>query len=264
MKKTSKTTLAKKAGKTSESTRQTASPKPVRQVSSSGHPNSSSADRLKEIIASIIAKNGDEVVAFFYDSEDGKFNVGGVSTRSTKELRGAFGRVPNGLYVPKALSDYLHSKGIKEVSPQTIYDWMTADETRTALGGKDKAPRISISFYVAVSRKGIPLKKRREYLEQAIKEKLSVEELKDRIYGRRGTNGTAADGGPSAGAISDIATAERYISESHSLLSGHYEEFRAINPEENSSSIALLENLAIYAWQIRDYIANGGEKKDDE
>lgn len=262
MKKKSKTTAANKADKTSEPTGPAASPKPVRQAKPSGHPKSSDAARLKEIVESIIARNGDEAVAFFYDSEDGKFNVGGVSAKSTKELKGACGRVPNGLYVPKALSDYFQGKGIKEVSPQTIYDWMRAHETRESLGGKGTAPKASISFYVAVSRDGIPLEKRREYLEQAIKEKLSVGELKDRVNGRRGMDGDAGQGDSANGrAIPDIATLERTLSESQSLLSGKYEEFCATNPKENSWTIARLENLAIYVWQLRDDIANGGAKR---
>ena len=265
MKKKSKTTAANKADKTSEPTGPAASPKPVRQAKPSGHPKSSDAVRLKEIAESIIAKNGDEAVAFFYDSEDGKFNVGGVSAKSTKELKGACGRVPNGLYVPKALSAYFQGKGIKEVSPQTIYDWMRAYETREALGGKAKAPKASISFYVAVSRDGIPLEKRREYLEQAIKENLTVGELKDRVSGRGGPDGETEQGDPVDGrAIPDIATLERTLSESVSLLSGRHEDFLSISPEEGSRTIARLENFAIYIWQLRDDIANGGAKKGND
>lgn len=267
MKKTSKTktTTAEKAGKALELTRQAASQKPVRQVKPSGCLEGSAASDLpKKNADGIIAKHGEEAYKYYFDSEDGKFSVGAEAGGATKELQGTSKRVPDDFYVCRALSQYLQTRGIRDVSSSTIYDWMRANETRHAMGGKDKAPKISISFYVAVSRDKIPMKERRDYLEQAIKEHLTVGELKGRINGRGGTNGTAEDCVPNGGPISDIATAERIISESRSLLSGHYEEFRSINPEQNSSSIALLENLAIYVWQIRDYIANGGAKKDDE
>ncbi len=261
MKKTSKTAPAKMAGKTSEPTGQTATTKRARQVKPSGCLEGSASSGLpKKNADDIIAMHGEEAYKYYFDSEDGKYSIGAEAGGATKELRGTDARVPNELYVCRALSQYLQKKGIRDVSSSTIYDWMRSDETRKALGGKGKAPKISISFYVAVSRDDIPIEKRREHLEYAIKHSLTVGGLKDRIFGREGVSGIGDGDAAGEGAISDIATAERIISESRSLLLGHYEEFRSIDPAQNSSSIALLENLAIYIWQLRDDIANGGPK----
>lgn len=262
MKKKSKTTGIERARKSARLTKQAASPKLAHQGKPSGYLEGSAASDLpKKNADDIIAKHGEEAYKYYFDSEDGKFSVGAEAGGATKELQGTSKRVPNDFYVCRALSQYLQKKGIRDVSSSTIYDWMRSDETREALGGKDKAPKISISFYVAVSRDEIPMEKRREHLEYAIKHSLTVGGLKERICGGAGARETADDCVPNGGTISDIAIAERIISESHSLLSGNYNEFRAISLEENSSSIALLENLAIYAWQIRDDIANGGAKK---
>lgn len=265
MKKKFKTTGIERARKSARHTKQAASPKPVRQVKPSGCLEGSAASDLpKKNADGIIAKHGEEAYKYYFDSEDGKFSIGAEAGGATKELRGTDARVPNDLYVCRALSQYLQKKGIRDVSSSTIYDWMRSDETRKALGGKGKAPKISISFYVAVSRDDIPMEKRREHLEYAIKHSLTVEALKDRICGRAWVGAPANRDVTTDGSISDIATTERIISESRSLLSGHYEEFRAIDTAQNSSSIALLENLAIYIWQLKDDIANGGSKRGDD
>ncbi len=238
--------------------------KPVRQGKPSRHLEGSADALPQDQFNGIIAKNGEIAYSHCFDIEDGKFAVGWDATAATKELRGTDARVPNDLYVCRALSQYLQKKGIRDVSSSTIYDWMRAAETREALGGKDKAPKISISFYVALSRDEIPMEKRREYLLYAIDKQLTVKELKDHIGRDNGSIGSA-EGAPTNGdAISDIATLERTLSESQSILSGKYNEFLAIKPEENSQTLDRLENFAIYVWQIRDAIANGGAKKDDE
>lgn len=266
MKKTSKTktTAARKVSKISGHSRQAMSQKPVWQGKPSSHLESSAEALPQGKFDPVIVRNGEIAYSLYYDSDNGRYAIGGVATKTRKDLLGAKKRVPDDFYVCRVLSQYLQKKGIRDVSSSTIYDWMRSNETREALGGKDKAPKISISFYVVVSRDEVPMEKRREHLEYAIKHSLTVGGLKERICGGAGARETADDCVPNGGPISDIAIAERIISESHSLLSGKYNEFRSINPEQNSSSIALLENLAIYVWQIRDYIANGGAKKDDE
>ena len=89
---------------------------------------------------------------------------------------------------------------------------------------------------------------------------MSVQGLKQHISGMgqaEASNGNSESAGP----FSDIATLERIISESQSLLSGKTAEFLATNPDENSWSIARLESLSIFIWQLRDDIANGEAKE---
>ena len=264
MKKKTKTATAKQADKTSESTRRTISSKPARKNIPSGQLESPTGALLRGKFDPVIARNGEVAYSLYYDSDNGRYAIGGVATKTRKELLGDKKRVPNDLSVCRALSQYLQAKGIRDVSSSTIYDWMRANETREELGGKDKAPKIPISFYVAVSRDDVPMQKRREYLEQAIKENLTVGGLKGRVTSGNGTSGDVENGDAGGTAIQDIASLERVLSESQSLLSGKHNEFLATNPGENSWTIARLESYAIYIWQLRDDIANGGAKKGDD
>ena len=258
MKQKNKTAAAEKTGKTSEPTGQAAHQQPVRQKKHSSHLESSVQALSHGRFDPVIVRNGEIAYSLYFDVDNGRYAIGGVATKTRKDLLGTKKRVPDDQYVCRALSQYLQTRGIKDVSSSTIYDWMRANETREAMGGKDKAPKISISFYVAVSRDDIPMKKRREYLNYAIKNSLTVEELKEHINGGKGAGEVAAANGQ---AISDIATAERTLSESQSLLSGKYAEFLWIDPNKKSWTIDRLENFAVYIWQLRDDIAKGGAKK---
>lgn len=263
MKKNSKAKTAITAGKTSEPTGQTASLKPMLQKKPSSHLEGSAMVRSQDHTDPIIAKNGENAYSHCFDIEDGKFAVGGDATTTRNELRGAHKRVPNDHYVCRALSRYLQGKGIRNVSSSTIYDWMRANETREQLGGKNKAPKIPISFYVAVSRDKIPIEKRGEYLKRAIEGKWSVQYLKNQIIseGQGRTNSVDSE---TNRPYADIATVERIISESQSYLSGHINEIRSIIPDKSSWTIDRLENYAIYIWQLRDDLANGGAKNGED
>ena len=244
------------AGEDSNPHQQTVSPKPARQKKPSSHLESSAMALSQGRFDPIIVRNGEIAYSFYFDSDNGRYAIGGVATKTRKDLLGSKKRVPDDQYVCRSLSQYLQTRGIRDVSYSTIYDWMRANETREQLGGKDKAPKISISFYVAVSRHEIPMEKRRKYLEQAIKDQLTVKELKDHINGV-GQGGAASGDTEAVGPFTDIATMERAISTAQSLLLGTINVALGNTPDNISHTIARLENLSIIVWQIKDDLAKG-------
>lgn len=204
------------------------------------------------VLKKIVDSHATAVAGMYWDAEDAKFRIGREARLAHDELIGTGKRLPDGMRVEKPMAAALRRLGVREISPGSIYDYMRADETREALGGKGKAPKLSISYYVEVSKDDITMEKREEHLLTALHNHLSVHRLREFIKDKD----AAKVATPVATTIEGL---ERALSEVQSVVSEQRIAISGVGVEPLPHSVARIENLAIFLWQFSEDLTKGGE-----